>query len=45
MQTLEQQVARQNGEIVTVKTVRNEGEPVADWIARHDEAVAAVKNS
>ena len=42
MQTLTEEVTRSNGSKVTVSTVRLDNETVADWIARHDEAVAAV---
>lgn len=43
MQTLTQVVTRANGTTVTVTTTRKENESLADWIARHDAAVAALE--
>lgn len=43
MQTITQTVTRANGTTVTVTTQRKEGESIADWIARHDAAVAALE--
>lgn len=45
MQTLTQEVTRENGSKVTVSTVRGTDESLADWIARHDAAVAALQGS
>lgn len=43
MQTLTQVVTRANGTTVTLTTTRKENESLADWIARHDAAVAALE--
>lgn len=43
MQRLEQDVTRQDGSITRVITTRIEGESVADFLARHDEIVSALK--
>lgn len=43
MQTITQVVTRANGTTVTLTTTRKEGEALADWIARHDAAVAALE--
>lgn len=43
MQTITQTVTRANGTTVTVTTPRKEGESLADWIGRHDAAVAALE--
>ena len=43
MQSLEQTVTNAAGESVKVITVRQTGESVADFVARHNEAVTAVK--
>lgn len=45
MQTVSEEVTRQDGAKVTVVTTRNSGESVADWIGRHDAAVEAFENS
>ncbi len=45
LQSLEQTVTNAAGESVKVITVRQTGESVADFVARHNEAVAAVKAS
>lgn len=43
MQRLEQDVTREDGSITRVITTRLEGESVADFLARHDEIVSALK--
>ena len=43
LQSLEQTVTNAAGESVKVITVRQTGESVADFVARHNDAVAAVK--
>jgi hypothetical protein len=43
LQSLEQTVTNAAGESVKVITVRQTGESVADFVARHNEAVTAVK--
>lgn len=40
MQSATEQVTRPNGRVVTVVTVRKENESEADWVARHDKAIA-----
>lgn len=42
MQTLTEDVTRPDGRKVKVTTTRMDGESIADWIARHDAAVAAL---
>lgn len=45
MQTLEEDVKRRDGSSVHVTTTRREGESVADFLARHNEVVEAIKAS
>lgn|GEM_PF-5254037 len=45
MQTLTQDVTRQNGDVTTVTSTRMDQESVADFIVRHDAIVAALKAS
>lgn len=45
MQVITQTVTRQNGDTTEVSTTRIAGESLADWQARHDEAVDHFKNS
>lgn len=45
MQTITQDVVRQNGSKCTVSTVKLATESLAEWLARHDAAVAAAKAS
>jgi hypothetical protein len=40
MQSATEEVTRRNGRKVTVVTVREPNELEADWVARHDKAVA-----
>lgn len=43
MQTLTQTVNNSSGDPVTITTTRNDGESVADFVARHNAVVAYVK--
>lgn len=45
MQMLEEDVKRRDGSSVHVTTTRREGESVADFLARHNEIVEAIKAS
>lgn len=45
VQTITQDVVRQNGSKCTVSTVKLATESLAEWLARHDAAVAAAKAS
>ena len=41
MQTITQVATNTTGDTATITTTRNDDEPVADWLTRHQEAVEA----